>query len=108
MEKLDVKNLYLEITRDCTLECIHCYRGNRENKYLSFAVIDKVFSGVEKIHKLLITGGEPFLALEQLKRIAYNIQKYAIKIDRITIVTNGTVLSKEIINLIAYFQNTNA
>ena len=105
MEKLDVKNLYLEITRDCTLECIHCYRGEKEDKYLSLDVIDKVFSGVEKIHKLLITGGEPFLALEQLKRIAYNIQKYDIKIDRITIVTNGTVLSKEIINLISYFSN---
>ena len=60
MDKLDVKNLYLEVTRDCTLECIHCYRGEKEDKYLSFDVIDKVFSGVEKIHKLLITGGEPF------------------------------------------------
>ncbi|MBQ6324103.1 MAG: radical SAM protein [Bacilli bacterium] len=105
MDKLDVKNLYLEVTRDCTLECIHCYRGEKEDKYLSFDVIDKVFSGVEKIHKLLITGGEPFLALEQLKRIAYNIQKNAIKIDRITIVTNGTILSKEIIDLIVYFSN---
>ena len=40
---MKVENLYLELTRMCTLECEHCLRGDRRNEYMSFETINNVF-----------------------------------------------------------------
>ena len=101
---MDIEELHLEVTRNCTLECEHCLRGDRECLYMGLSVIDKVFENVKSVRNLLITGGEPLLAIKQLEEIAYIIENTDIKIDSILLITNGTVLSDRILNVLRTFQ----
>ncbi len=54
-----VYNLVLEITRKCNAKCIHCLRGNAQNLTMSQEVIDAVFSKIDRVSSLTLTGGEP-------------------------------------------------
>lgn len=100
MERLNVKTLLLELTRECNLECKHCFRGDSQNVYMDLNIIDYIFKNVCRINEFLLTGGEPFLAVDQLKRISDNIAKENINVGNLIIVTNGTVLSENIIKML--------
>lgn len=100
MERLNVKTLLLELTRNCNLECKHCFRGDSQNVYMNLNIIDYVFKNVCRINEFLLTGGEPFLAKEQLERITENIKKDQMNIGNLVIVTNGTILSNDIIRML--------
>ncbi len=93
-----VESLYLELTRMCTIECEHCLRGDRRNEYMSKETIDNIFKDITEVERLLLTGGEPLLALRQIKEILNVIHKNNIKIDKILLITNCTVLNDDIIN----------
>ena len=99
MHRLNVKTVLLELTRECNLSCKHCFRGESENTYMNPDLINKVFKNTARINTLLLTGGEPFLALEQLKRLRDIIMMDRTNVGEIIIVTNGTVMSEEIINI---------
>ena len=45
---MKLEKLYLEVTRMCTLECEHCLRGDRENKYMSTKTIENILKDVKK------------------------------------------------------------
>ena len=92
-----IGSLYLEIARTCTLNCEHCLRGDRRPIHMSKETIDNVFGGVMGIQRLLLSGGEPLLAINQIKYILEVIKRKGTSISEILIVTNGTVLSDEII-----------
>ena len=93
------KSLLWDITRQCNLKCIHCYNSegiSTEHQLeidLNYkSIIDKVVqAGFNHIHLL---GGEPLLVkgLSDLLHYA-NIQDVLISIN-----TNGTLLTKKIIN----------
>ena len=100
MERLNVRTLLLELTRNCNLECKHCFRGDSQNYFMSSDIIDYIFKNVCRINELLLTGGEPFLAIEQLKCIRDNILRDYTNISNIIIVTNGTALDIDIIDLL--------
>lgn len=100
MERLNVRTLLLELTRQCNLECMHCFRGESENKYMSVNIIEKVMKNIARINTFLLTGGEPFLAIEQLRKITEILKQDRMNIRNFIIVTNGTVLDKEILNLL--------
>lgn len=102
---LYIKKLYLEVTRQCNLECRHCFRGENEDKFMPLDVIDIIFKNIDYISKLLLTGGEPLLAVNQLKRIAHNINSKNIDVGEIVIVTNGTILSDEVLEVLKYFSS---
>ena len=95
-----LNNLILEVTRDCNLECENCYKGEKQEKYMSMETIDNAFSVVTKIYTLRITGGEPLLALDQLKRIYKNISEKKCEVNIIEIYTNGTIISSELIDVL--------
>lgn len=97
---MKVENLCLEVTRMCTLECEHCLRGDRRFESMSLETINNIFNGINKINKLVLTGGEPLLAVKQLKEIVHIIKEKSIKIKEIMIITNGTVLSEEILSIL--------
>ncbi len=98
-------NLYLGITRLCTLECEHCLRGNRRNEYMSLETIDNAFKDVKEIDTLLLTGGEPLLAIKQIKEILKQIKKNNVKVHRTFIITNCTFLNEEIIEILKEFSD---
>ena len=97
---MHIEQLHLEVTRRCTLECEHCFRGDSQNINIKAETLKNVFSNVDKIDKLLITGGEPFLAINELEEMIDLIKKYNVKIEKINIVTNGTVLSSKVLKVL--------
>ena len=103
MKRLNVRTLLLELTRECNLSCKHCFRGDSENTYMNPDLLNKVFKNTARINSLLLTGGEPFLAIEQLRRLRDIIMSDRTNISEIIIVTNGTVLTEEIIQILNDF-----
>lgn len=97
---MTVQNLYLEITRACTLKCEHCLRGENRNEYMSLKTLNNIFKDIKKIDRLLLTGGEPLLAISQLEEIIRLIKENSIKINSILIITNGTVLNDRVIKVL--------
>ena len=100
LERLNVQSLILELTRQCNLNCAHCFRGDSEKEYIPLDTIDKVFNDICRVNSFLLTGGEPLLAKKQLKRITEIIMKENINVGDIIIVTNGTVLSFDILGML--------
>lgn len=102
---MKVEKLYLELTRMCTIECEHCLRGCRRNEFMSLETINNVLRDIEHIELLLLTGGEPLLALKQIKELLKVVSNYNIGIDSILLITNGTVLNDDIINTLDSLSN---
>lgn len=93
------KSLLWDITCRCNLSCIHCYNsgGISNEQELEIApnykaIIDRVVqAGFNHIHLL---GGEPLLVNGLLDLLYYANKKGIL----ISINTNGTLLTKKIIN----------
>ena len=100
-----VENLHLHVTRNCTLECEHCMRGDRERVNMSPAILDEIFKNVKKVGMLLLTGGEPLIAIQTLEYLVYLLKTKQVKIDKITIVTNGTILSDRVLKVLHDLQD---
>ncbi len=95
---MKIENLFLELTRMCTIECEHCLRGDRRDEYMSLETVNNCFKNVSEINVLLLTGGEPLLAINQIKEIIKIIKENNIKVNKINLVTNGTVLNEDILS----------
>lgn len=87
----------IELTYRCNLDCIHCYcKGSEDKKReLTTAEWKKI---LDEIHKegclyLCFTGGEPLIRDDFLELYAYAKAKGFL----ITIFTNGTLFTREII-----------
>lgn len=90
------KFAWVEITNKCNLKCIHCYNEsdvhcNNTMKLTDFyRVVDYLLKN--GVSKMQITGGEPFLNKENLRKML----NYAIgKFSYIEIFTNGTLIPDE-------------
>lgn len=86
---MHVDNLILEITRKCNLKCDHCLRGNAQNKSMSQAVMQQLFSHVTSCNSLTIGGGEPSLAIEQLRELYQILCWQNVDVGSVFSVTNG-------------------
>ena len=64
--KLSYKELAIEVTRRCNMQCSHCMRGHAENHTISKEVVDRLLDEVSVVGRLLLTGGEPFLEVSML------------------------------------------
>ncbi len=100
MMKYYIENLYLEITRNCTLECAHCFKGKKQNINMPLNIIDKVFKDIDKIDFLLLCGGEVLLCDKELERVYFNIKTNNIKVNYISIITNATILNSNILKIL--------
>jgi radical SAM protein with 4Fe4S-binding SPASM domain len=95
------------ITNKCNLRCKHCYQDDYtdELSFENFKIIaDKLFSTLHIWNKLgdfSITGGEPFLypwIFDALKYI-----NSSDNVSRLDILTNGTVITEDIIQKLQQF-----
>ena len=64
--RIKFKNLMLEITRQCGMNCDHCMRGEAEDVDMEYDVIYTICEKATHIEQLSITGGEPSLAPEKI------------------------------------------
>ena len=58
---LSIQELIIETTRKCNMACEHCLRGDVENVNIKSLYIRRLFSQIDNIDTLTITGGEPSL-----------------------------------------------
>jgi organic radical activating enzyme len=93
-----IEDLIIEITRMCTLECEHCLRGERCNVFMSSSTINNIFKDIKNVDRLVITGGEPLLAINQLEEIINMIKAKNINIQKTLLITNCTVFNSKVLN----------
>lgn len=99
--KEKLKFLWVELTEQCNLNCVHCYAesGFKEklDNHLTFSDWVPVLREARNLgcDYLQFTGGEPFLFGERI----FDLMKIAKSLDYSTteVFTNGTLLTKEYI-----------
>lgn len=91
---------YLEVTNRCNLKCIHCYKtaGNPLPEELSTKEWVSVIDELSKLGvlTLAITGGEPLLRED----IAEILKHAAKNVVGVTVFTNGTVITEEMVDVL--------
>lgn len=95
-----IENLHLCITRNCTLYCEHCLRGEKEIVNMSTETLEHLFENVNQVNFLLLTGGEPFIAINQLEKLVELIKENKILIGETRIITNGTIMSDRLLKVL--------
>lgn len=101
-----LERLYLSITNECNLSCIHCFRGNDDNieQQLTTDEIKNIIANVgDNVHsnQISFTGGEPFTRKDIIEILEYT---YSCDVS-VDLSTNGLLLSKNILNKLAQFDN---
>lgn len=108
-DKIEIHSAYLHVTNNCNLNCIGCYsrdKGRNKLKDLSLNTIKQIIEQLKKysLRNLILSGGEPFLRhdLDEIVRYA----KEEVKIEKIFILTNGTIADKNLLyNIKPYIDN---
>ena len=96
-----IDKLYLQITRNCTLNCEHCLKGDKEYKNMSKETLNNIFRDIKGVNTLLLTGGEPLLNIDLINELVDIINIDYKSIRTIGIVTNGTVLSDKHVEVLS-------
>ena len=91
------------ITNECNLRCKHCYHESYEKENIDIDKLikigDQLCSALEKWNKkgsFSITGGEPLMNSNNLFQLLDYLENR--NIDRIDLLTNGTLLTDQIID----------
>ncbi len=98
--KIAFNHLVVEITRKCQLQCGHCLRGDAQNINIGNTIITTLLNKTSDIEHLAFTGGEPTLNIEGMKFFLDTMIKNDIHLSKLTIVTNGVLLSEQFIELL--------
>ena len=102
LHKVSIPQIEFTLTTKCTLNCKHCTNyiprlTKNENVNISFdefkIYLDNLTSAVDKIHNLLLIGGEPLLVKDLDKYLEYAAENK--KVKNIYITTNGTLLMSD-------------
>lgn len=103
---MNINNLIIEITRKCNLKCSHCLRGNAQNLEMPDIYLKELFSQMKGSYcALTITGGEPSLNVEGIKRILYWMQYYKVYLDYFYIATNGIKVNIDFVHVCLMLYN---
>ena len=96
-KKMEDVNLMIEVTRRCNFSCGHCLRGEAQNKDLDIFKFRRylIDEGIKYINHLTITGGEPLMAVKQLKEIAAELRWGNVGLGTVYIATNGSYFTPE-------------
>lgn len=100
--------LVLVPTTDCNFNCPYCFEGEKSGKYMDDKIQDQIVEYLKKDEKLKFInitwfGGEPLMAFKILKSLYYKIkelEKEGKKITGQSIVTNGYLITDEVIKFI--------
>jgi lysine 2,3-aminomutase len=88
VERLYRRTVLLEPTTACAAHCRWCLRGQYEIKALtSKEVLTNLeyFASLDEVSEILITGGEPLIAVPQLEFILDNVEKLVPQIEIVRI-----------------------
>lgn len=102
IDELYPNGAFIEIINKCNLKCIHCYGGfdNQRSEYMSLENFKKLVDDLAALNvtSLELSGGEITLHPNFM-----DIIKYALSSDfgKISLITNGTNISDELLDIIA-------
>ena len=99
MKKYKYDELMIEITRKFNLQCEHCLRGDSQNITMSKDVIDRIFEDAADCKQILLTGGEPLLALDEIEYFVDRILKSDWTTSNLAMTVNGTIRDKRLIDI---------
>ncbi len=91
------KLLVLWLTNDCNLNCKYCYaKAGEKKEYMVFDTARRAIDGMGGASfKLQLTGGEPLMNINLVRKIHDYITEKGIRAD-LQIQTNGTVITPEV------------
>lgn len=96
--KYATKMLSIKINNVCNRSCSFCVdRGGRDGGCIDIEKIANEAIMLTDYATIIITGGEPFLNFDEVIVLATKLRKYK---DRIVLNTNGTLLSKEKVEML--------
>ena len=101
--KITFANLIIEITRRCNQTCIHCMRGDAQERDISLDDLSSLLAYTNGIYSLQITGGEPFLNLDALQFMIDEIKRNHIFLGQFSIITNGTIRNDAVVKVVKDF-----
>lgn len=93
-------HLGIELTQRCNLDCRHCFRGESCNLNISKEILEKIFDEVKFVGTLDLSGGEVFLAYEQLKLLLDIAKEKRCIIQSCSMLINGTIYDQRIYDLL--------
>lgn len=100
MRNILTPHLGIELTQICNLDCSHCFKGAARNRSISNDILEKVFDEVKYVQTLDLSGGEVFLAYEQLKMLLETAKQKGVTIEYCSMLTNGTIYDERIYKLL--------
>lgn len=100
--ELYLRDLVIEFSRKCNMNCDHCLRGKAQNKVIDRHLYMKLFSMVDAICSLTVGGGEPSLAVKQLEEFRWNSHDYP-SIRDVFMCTNGKYVTKSTLSVFRDF-----
>ena len=106
MRKIITTTLCVELTQLCNLDCKHCLKGESRNVHITREILERAFSEIKYIERLFLTGGEVFLAYEQLKMLLEIAKEKKVYIEKCAMLINGTVYDERVYALLdEYFKD---
>lgn len=91
-KSVNIDTLVLETTRRCNMSCSHCLRGDAQNLDMPDTVLEHVFKTPMTLGSVVLSGGEPSLAVPVLQNILQHIKTNRIP-TTFYLVTNGKNIS---------------
>lgn len=98
-------DLIIEVTRYCNMNCNHCLRGERQRKKFNTEMLDNIFKDVDYVYGITFTGGEPLTQVNTIIEVLDYIKEHNIGLGYFYIVSNGTIYSRKLMNVLDYFYN---
>ena len=98
----NVYNITIAPTMDCNYHCYYCFE-HPDKEYMSDATIEKVvkyINGIKNCKQMNLTwfGGEPLMAIEQIRKITNKIHLPKRSGKDFSIITNGYYLTKDVVD----------
>ena len=72
-----IEYLSIMVTGRCNMTCEHCLRGDPVPDDISDNVLNEFFSKTKFISELILSGGEPTLAIPRMNKILELMKKQA-------------------------------
>ncbi|MDF2586967.1 MAG: radical protein [Anaerocolumna sp.] len=94
-----IDSVIFEVTSKCNLNCIHCLEGG--SREINDLTTKEIFDLIDELHwmkvyRIVLTGGEPFVRED----IVDIIKKCTEKNIRVTVFTNGTLITEKLLDQI--------
>ena len=89
------RDLVIEVTRRCNMNCAHCIRGDAENMDINPEYLEFLTSCVNPM-SVTFTGGEPSLNIEAIKQYFRRMKEKEHGIYNFYVVTNGKENQEEL------------